>query len=85
MNLKLLGCIAMGVFVAHMAVFMMVFRYRTLGGPSEPPPEPPSFRSTEEVVIDPATKTRVVNREFTITTKLRPELYQGPSELPGRK
>jgi len=83
-NLKLLGCIAMGVFVAHLAIFMMVFRVRSMSQPSAPVPEPPNLHVVEEIVVDPATKTRVVNREITVSTKLRSDLYQGKAE-PARK
>ena len=75
MNFKLLGCIAMGVFVAHLAVFMMVFRVRSTSGPTAPLPEPANLRVAEEVVIDPRTKTKLVNREITVSTKLRSEVY----------
>ena len=75
MNFRLLGCIAMGVFVAHLAVFMMVFRIRSTSGPTAPPPEPPNLRVAEEVVIDPKTKVKLVNREITVSTKLRSEAY----------
>ena len=85
MNLKLLGCIAMGVFVAHLAIFMMVFRMRSMGQGSTPLPDPPNLHVVEEVVVDPATKTKVVNREITVSTKLRSELYQAKPEQSGRK
>jgi hypothetical protein len=52
-NLKLLGCIAMGVFVAHLAIFMMVFRVRSMSQPSAPVPEPPNLHVVEEIVVDP--------------------------------
>ena len=85
MNLKLLGCIAMGVFVAHLAVFMMVFGLRTGRHGAAAVAEPPNLRMAEQVVVDPATKTKVVNREITVSTNLRPELYQGKADQPARK
>jgi hypothetical protein len=85
MNLKLLGCIAMGVFVAHLAVFMMVFRVRTMGVSSGPAPAPPNLHVAEEIVVDPATKTKLVNREITVSTALRAELYQDKAGQGGRK
>jgi hypothetical protein len=84
-NLKLLGCIAMGVFVAHLAIFMMVFRVRSMSQPSAPVHEPPNFRVAEEIVVDPATRTKVINREITVSTKLRSDLYQGKAAEPARK
>ena len=85
MNLKLLGCIAMGVFVAHLAVFMIVFRVRTMGASSGPVPEPPSLHIAEEIVVDPSTKTKLVNREITVSTALRPDLYQEKADQGRRK
>lgn len=80
MNLKLLLCIGMGVFMVHLAVFMISFTYRTRQLPPPPPVPKPTLRIAEQIVIDPTTKEKIVNREITVTTKLRPELYRGPEE-----
>ena len=84
MNLKLIGCIAMGVFVAHLALFMMAFSVRSRSAASATP-GPPSFRVAEEVVVDPVTKAKTVNREITVSTRLRPEVYQGRPDSATRK
>ena len=85
MNLKLLLCIAMGVFVAHIAVFMIIFSVRSRQLPPPPVPPPPNFKYAEQVVVNPKTGDRVVNREITVTTKLRGDLYQGRSEEPAKR
>jgi hypothetical protein len=79
-NIKLLLCIAMGVFVAHLAVFMMIFSIRSRQLPAPPIPPPPNFKYAEQVVENRENGTRIVNREITVTTKLRGELYKGPSD-----
>lgn len=80
MNIKLLLCIAMGVFVAHLAVFMMLFTIKSRQLPDPPIPPPPNFKFAEQIVRNPENGTRIVNREITVSTKLRGELYKGPSE-----
>jgi hypothetical protein len=85
MNLKLVGCIAMGVFVAHLALFMMIFGIRSRSEGSTRLPEAPNLRIAEEVVVDPATKVKTVNREITVSTKLRTELYRERNDSPPRK
>jgi len=84
-NLKLLLCIAMGVFVAHLAVFMIVFSVRSRQIPPPPIPPPPNFKYAQETVVNPKTGERIVNREITVSTKLRNELYRGRSEAPAAK
>lgn len=85
MNIKLLLCIAMGVFVAHLAAFMMIFTIRSRQLPEPPMPPPPNFKYAEQVVDNPKDGTRIVNREITISTKLRGELYKGPGEEKPKK
>jgi hypothetical protein len=80
MNIKLLLCIAMGVFVAHLAVFMMLFTIKSRQLPDPPMPPPPNFKFAEQIVRNPENGTRIVNREITVSTKLRGELYKGPIE-----
>jgi hypothetical protein len=82
MNLKLLGCIAMGVFVAHMAIFMLIQQFRSWNEPPAVPPPPPNFEMAQEVVVDKATGKKIVNREITVTTRLRPEVYRGRPDQP---
>jgi hypothetical protein len=76
MKIKLVLCIAMGVFVAHLAVFMMVFSVRSRQLPAPPPRPEPNFKFAEQIVKTTA-GDRIVNREITVSTKLRGELYQG--------
>ena len=82
MNAKLLLCIATGVFVAHLAGFMMVFTIRSRNLPPTVPPPTPSFRVAEEVVKDPKTGTKMVNREITVSTQLKSEYYRGKDAAP---
>jgi hypothetical protein len=82
MNLKLLGCIAMGVFVAHMAIFMLIQQYRAWFEPPPARPPPPNFGMQQEVVVDKETGKKIVNREITVSTKLRPDLYEGRLDQP---
>ena len=69
MNAKIVLCIAMGVFVAHLAVAMIIFRLRFDAHPPVPPP-PPNFHVAEEIVVDPQTGEKIINREFRVSTKL---------------
>jgi hypothetical protein len=84
MNAKIILCIAMGVFVAHLAVFMIIFRLHMDAHPPVPPP-PPNFRVAEEHVIDPATGEKLLHREISVSTKLAPGVYQGRTEEPAVK
>lgn len=81
MNTKLLLCIGSGVFVAHMALFMIYFRITT-DFPAPPPKVAPNFTFAEEIVpIERGGK--IVNREFTISTKLAPPgIYSGNPDKP---
>ena len=82
MNLKLLLCIGMGVFVAHMAVFMIYMRFTFNPQPLPPTPKP-NFKFAEEIVTDKKAGGKIVNREFTISTRLAPEgTYQGRADKP---
>lgn len=82
MNGQLLLCIGSGVFVAHMAVFMIYFRVTTTF--TSPPPTPaPNFGFAEEVVPDVQNGGRIINREFTISTRLAPPgTYQNRPDRP---
>ena len=84
MNAKIILCIAMGVFVAHLAVFMIIFRLRMDAHPPVPPPRP-NFHVAEEKVTDPATGEKIVHRELSVSTKLAPGVYRGRGDEPVEK
>ena len=85
MNVKIFLCIAMGVLVAHIAVVMIIFHFRTDSLPSGPPPPVRNFRVAEEKFIDPATGERAVHREIRVSTKLAPGGNVGGKDEPGAK
>ena len=70
MNTRLLLCIAMGAFVAHLAVFMIIARLRIGRLPHPPPPPVQNFSVAEAVEIDPQSGKKIVHREFKVSTKL---------------
>ena len=70
MNTRLLLCIAMGAFVAHLAVFMIIARLRIGRLPPPPPPPVRNFSVAEAVEIDPQSGQKIVRREFKISTTL---------------
>ena len=71
MNFKIFLCIAMGVLVAHMAIFMLIARIRLDANPPMPAPRP-NFHVAEETVVDPETGEKIVHREIRVSTKLAP-------------
>jgi len=78
-NLRLLLCIAMGVFVAHIGVFMLIAQMRPK--PKVVPPPKPNFSSKETVVVNAETGEKTIYREITVSTKL----VQNPSTPPPEK
>lgn len=70
MNFKLLLCIGMGVFVAHLAVFMIIARVRLDRLPPPASPPVPNFSSSEAILLNPETGEKSVIREFRVSTKL---------------
>lgn len=82
MNARIFFCIAMGVFVAHMAVFMIYVRVTMNPQPAPPKPKP-NFKFAEEIVRESRTGAKIVNREFTVSTRLAPPgTYKGLPEKP---
>jgi hypothetical protein len=75
----------MGVFMAHLAGFMVYFTIRSRQLPPTPMQPQPTFKYAEEVVTNPQTGDRLVNREITVTTKLRSDLYRSPSPETAKK
>jgi len=65
-NLKLFGCIAMGVFVVHLGVFMILGHLR----PKPPKPLEPNFKVRSQTVVDRETGETTVYREITVSTRL---------------
>jgi hypothetical protein len=85
-NTKLFLCIAMGVFVAHLAVFMIVARIRLDRLPPPVPVAKPNFSVSEAVDVNPATGEKIVHREITISTKLvEPEAPLGRTKAPAER
>ncbi len=82
MNFKLIICIAMGAFVAHLAIFMIYMRIN-FHPTAPPPPRKPNFTTAQEVVRDAKTGAKTVHQEFTISTRLAPPgTYQGRPDQP---
>ena len=76
MNLRLLSCIAMGVFVTHIGVAMLLMHLRPEPHSARPPK--PNFTTKSTVFVDPRTGEKTISREFTVSTKFAP----GPSTPP---
>lgn len=68
MNLRILACIAMGVFTTYIGVVMLISAAHRK--PRIDPPLPRNFGSVATVIVDEKTGEKVVEREFTVTTKL---------------
>ena len=62
-------CIVMGVFVAHIGIFMLIEQFK---------PKPkltrskPNFTAKSTVYRDTETGEKIVHREITVTTKFAP-------------
>ena len=67
MNFRLLLCIAMGVFVAHIGVVMLIAQFRPK--PQYALPPKPNFTSISTVVVDSKTGEKTTYREITVSTK----------------
>ena len=67
MNFKLVLCIAMGVFVAHLGVFMFMAQLRPR--PRLTPPPKPNFSAKATVVVNAETGEKTIYREITVSTK----------------
>jgi hypothetical protein len=80
MNIRLLFCIAMGVFVAHLGVFMLIEQFRPK--PHIAPPPKPNFSSRATVVVNHETGEKTIFREITVSTKFAPAPATPPPALP---
>lgn len=70
MDFRLLCCIGMGVFVAHLGVFMIIEQLHPK--PHIPPPPKPNFSAKSTAVVDPKTGEKTIYREITVSTKFVP-------------
>lgn len=68
MNFRILCCIVMGVFTAHLGLFMFLMHMRPRAKFTSPPP--PNFTSVSQTVVDQRTGERATYREITVSTKL---------------
>jgi hypothetical protein len=79
MDLRLLFCIAMGVFVAHLGVFMIIEQLHPK--PHIAPPPKPNFSAKSTTVVDPKTGEKIIYREITVSTQFAPA---SPTPAPER-
>ena len=68
MNFRILCCIVLGVFTAHLGLFMLLMHLRPEA--KSPPPPQPNFTSVSQTVVDQKTGERTIYREITVSTKL---------------
>jgi hypothetical protein len=81
MDLRLLFCIGMGVFVAHLGVFMIIEQLHPK--PHRAPPPKPNFSAKSTSVVDPKTGERTIYREITVSTRFAPApATPAPEPLP---
>ena len=78
MNFRLLLCIAMGVFTAHLGVFMLLAQFRPK--PKFVPPPKPNFSAKATVVVDAETGEKTIYREITVSTTLATPPPEAPAE-----
>ena len=72
MNFRLVLCIVMGVFTAHIGLFMLLQQFEPK--PTYQLPAKPNFTSRAATVVDRVTGEKTTYRELTISTKLMPNL-----------
>ncbi len=68
MNLRLLGCIVLGVFTAHLGFFMLLVHLRPQMKLA--PPRKPNFTAVSQTSVNPQTGEKTIYREITVSTKL---------------
>ena len=71
MNMKLWGCVIMGVLVAHLCVIMIVDNMRSSKQP-KPKTLEPNFSTTTMTVRAPDGQALKVVHEFTVETEFAP-------------
>jgi hypothetical protein len=79
-NLRLLLCIAMGVFVAHIGVFMLLTHLRPK--PKSVLPLQPNFSARATVYVNAETGEKTIHREITVSTKFTPATEPAPPATP---
>lgn len=79
MNLRLIFCIAMGLFTTSIGVTMLVSSLRR--EPPDAPPPKPNFSARAATVMDPETGEKTTYREITVSTKFTPD----PAPLPAER
>ena len=80
MNFRLLFCIAMGVFVTHIGVVMLILHLRPQ--PHSELPAKPNFAAKTSFFVDPKTGEKTIYREITVSTKFAPGPSTPPPALP---
>jgi hypothetical protein len=80
MNFRLALCIAMGVFVAHLGVVMLIAQFRPK--PQYALPSKPNFSATATTVVDARTGEKTIYREITVSTKFVPAPATPPPVKP---
>ncbi|MGB8167973.1 MAG: hypothetical protein WCF18_10815 [Chthoniobacteraceae bacterium] len=63
---RLLLCVGMGVFVAHLGVFMILDHLK----PKPPRPPENTFKVRSQLVVDHDSGEKTVYREITVSTRL---------------
>ncbi len=79
MNIRLLLCIAMGVFTTYLGIVMLLNSLRPT--PKTAPP-PPNFSARATTVVDAETGEKTTYREITVSTKFPPASATPPPEKP---
>ncbi len=70
MNLRLLLCIALGLFTTYIGVVMLLQQLRPQA--RSPLPPKPNFSARSATFVDPETGEKTIHREITVSTKLAP-------------
>jgi hypothetical protein len=77
MNIRLLLCIIMGVFTAHIGMFMLISQFKPK--PKLVARERPNFSAKSYPIVDAETGEKVIYREITVSTKFAPESSLPPA------
>ena len=80
MNTRLVLCIAMGVFVVHLGVFMILTHLNP--PPKTPLPPPPNFKVRSQTVVDRETGETTTYREITVSTQMAVPSLPPPEVTP---